>query len=75
MELNIFLNCVQEVGGVWSSFEEIIEVVLNYIVSLGNKENYHCTVRREPVSKSCEIAQADSLNYRRRSSRKAQCLK
>jgi len=30
------------------------------------------TVRREPISKSCEITQADNLNRRRRLSRKAQ---
>jgi len=29
-------------------------------------------VRREPISKSCEITQADNLNRRRRLSRKAQ---
>jgi len=28
------------------------------------------TVRREPISKSCEITQADNLNRRRRLSRK-----
>jgi len=44
-------------------------------VSLGNKENYQYTVRREPISKSCEITQADNLNRRRRLSRKAQCFK
>jgi len=32
-------------------------------------------VRREPISKSCEITQADNLNRRRRLSSKAQCLK
>jgi len=32
-------------------------------------------VRREPISKSCEITQADNLNPRQRLSRKAQCLK
>ena len=32
-------------------------------------------VRREPISKSCEIIQADNLNCRRRLSRKAQCFK
>jgi len=32
-------------------------------------------VRREPISKSCEITQADNLNRRRRLSRKAQCFK
>jgi len=31
------------------------------MVSLGNKENYQYTVRREPISKSCEITQADNL--------------
>jgi len=31
-------------------------------------------VRREPISKSCEITQADNLNCRRRLSRKAQCF-
>ena len=30
------------------------------------------SVRREPISKSCEITQADNLNRRRRLSRKAQ---
>jgi len=30
------------------------------------------TVRREPISKSCKITQADNLNCRRRLSRKAQ---
>jgi len=29
-------------------------------------------VRREPISKSCEITQADNLNRRRRLSRKSQ---
>jgi len=29
-------------------------------------------VRRKPISKSCEITQADNLNRRRRLSRKAQ---
>jgi len=29
-------------------------------------------VRLEPISKSCEITQADNLNRRRRLSRKAQ---
>jgi len=44
-------------------------------VSFGNKENYQYTVRREPISKSCKITQADNLNRRRRLSRRAQCLK
>jgi len=44
-------------------------------VSLGNKENYQDTVRREPITKSCEITQANNLNRRRRLSRKAQCFK
>jgi len=44
-------------------------------VSLGNKENYKYTVRRESISKSCEITQADNLNRRRRLSRKAQCAR
>ena len=43
-------------------------------MSLGNKENYQYTVRREPISKSCEITQADNLNCRWRLSRKAQCF-
>jgi len=30
------------------------------------------TVRREPISKSCKVTQADNLNRRRRLSRKAQ---
>ena len=32
------------------------------------------SVRREPISKSCEITQADNVYRRRRLSRKAQCL-
>ena len=32
-------------------------------------------VRWEPISKSCEITQADNLNCRQRLSRKAQCFK
>jgi len=31
--------------------------------------------RREPISKSCEITQADNLNRIQRLSMKAQCLK
>jgi len=31
-------------------------------------------VRPEPISKSCEITQADNLNRRQRLSRKAQCF-
>jgi len=37
-----------------------------------NDNNTPVTVRREPISKSCEITQADNLNRRRRLSRKAQ---
>jgi len=40
-----------------------------------NKWKKEETVRREPISKSCEITQADNLNRRRRLSRKAQCFK
>jgi len=45
-----------------------------HIVSLGTKENYHYTLKKERISKSCEITQANNLNRRRRLSRKAQCL-
>ena len=58
--------------GVWSWFKEVIEVVFNHIVSLGNKENYQYTVRRKPISKSGKITQADNLNHSQRLSRKAQ---
>ena len=61
--------------GVWSWFEEVIAVGFNHIVSLGNKENYQYTVRREPIAKSGKITQADNVNCRRRLSRKAQFLK
>jgi len=33
------------------------------------------SVRLEPISKSCEITQANNLSHRERLSRKAQCLK
>jgi len=39
---------------------------------LNHIEKVWHTVRREPISKSCEITQADNLNCRRRLSRKAQ---
>jgi len=45
--------------------------------TIGSYNHYHLSpnsipVRREPISKSCEITQADNLNRRRRLSRKAQ---
>jgi len=48
--------------------------------SSSSKQDYFPTsddelVRREPISKSCKITQADNLNRRRRLSRKAQCFK
>jgi len=39
---------------------------------LGRWISFVVSVRREPISKSCEITQADNLNRRRRLSRKAQ---
>jgi len=62
-----------ELGRDLSTGESIILPLLcstiNALASLLERVD---TVRREPISKSCEITQADNLNRRRRLSRKAQ---
>jgi len=49
-----------------------IEVVVGYQPVWCIYPTIRPFVRREPISKSCEITQADNLNRRRRLSRKAQ---
>ena len=53
-----------------------VNILSGYACSVNRPETLpDMTVRWEPISKSCEITQADNLNRRRRLSRKAQCFK
>jgi len=58
-------------------YRHVIDCVyyLIHLVAYRSDMLYEPIVRREPISKSCEITQADNLNRRRRLSRKAQCFK
>jgi len=52
---------------------QIFLVTAGHVIFNADKSDNE-SVRREPISKSCEMTQADNLNRRRRLSRKAQCF-